>query len=129
MAPIRHQQIPEGEAFVEPISGETARGLLAAAEELGLGPEAVRTQQGGFLAPAEVVEKWQEGDTGDAEITTRQDVETAAAEENAEAGKANEAPAASASKADWVAYAEANGYDASEDLTKAQLIERYGATE
>jgi hypothetical protein len=119
MAPIQHQQIGEGDAFVEPISADTAKGLLAAAEELELGPEVVRTQLGGFLAPVEVVEKWQEGDTGDAEVTIP------GAEPDAEDGP----PAASASKADWEAFAVAQGYDAEEGLTKAQLIERYGASE
>jgi hypothetical protein len=128
MAPIQHQQIGEGEAFVEPISADTAKGLLAAAEELELDPGVVRTQLGGFLAPAEVVEKWQEGDTGDAQVTTPEDAAQAAADANAEAADDGR-PAASASKADWEAYAVDNGYDADEGLTKAQLIERYGASE
>lgn len=29
-------------------------------------------------------------------------------------------------KADWVAYAVGQGYDESEGLTKAELVERYG---
>ena len=39
------------------------------------------------------------------------------------------APAKSASKGDWEAYAVSQGYDADEGLTKDQLIERYGASE
>lgn len=35
-------------------------------------------------------------------------------------------PTASATKADWVAYATTQGYDESEGLTKDQLVERYG---
>lgn len=41
-----------------------------------------------------------------------------------------EAPRKSGSKADWAAYAaEHKGYDASEDLSRDQLVERYGEKE
>lgn len=38
----------------------------------------------------------------------------------------SEAPNRSATKDDWVTYAETRGYDRSEDATKDELIERYG---
>lgn len=125
MAPIRHQQIGEGEAFVEPRSVDTARGLLAAAEELGYGASVVRTQQGGYLAPVDVVEKWQEGDTGDAEVTMPDEPEPTPEPEE-ESGP----PAESAGKQEWFDYAVSQGFEGEYDsITKPQLIERYGATE
>jgi hypothetical protein len=42
--------------FDENVS-DTAVLLLAAAEELGLGPEAVKTAEGAFVVPKEVAEK------------------------------------------------------------------------
>ena len=59
----------------------------------------------------------------------RADIETArAAAEHAESG---EPPAASARKAEWVAYAAAQGADPAEAeaMTKEQLVAAYGATE
>lgn len=118
---LNHQQIPEGHAFVEPRDVETARGLIAAAEGLGIDPAVVKTQQGGYLAPTEVVEAWEGGD--DTVVTTADDLETA----NEETG--DERPAKTADKGTWVDYAKTQGYDESEELTKSQLIERFGATE
>ena len=69
---LNHQQIPEGHAFVEPRDVETARGLIAAAESIGVDPAVVRTQQGGYLAPTEVVEAWEGGD--DTVVTTADDL-------------------------------------------------------
>lgn len=116
---IRHQQIPEGHAFVEPRSPETARALLDAAKELDLDASVVQTQQGGYLAPSEVVEKFQRGDG--VSVTEASDSEPA---EESEAR-----PAVSASKGEWVAFAKTQDYDESEGLTKDELIERYGASE
>lgn len=70
MAPTLHQQIPEGDAFVEPRDVETVRGLLAAAEALGLDPAVVRTQSGGYLAPAEVVDLFLENSAETAAVVT-----------------------------------------------------------
>lgn len=118
---LNHQQIPEGQAFVEPRDVETARGLIAAAESLDLDPAVVRTQAGGYLAPVEVVEAWEGG--SDTVVTTADDL--AAAEPAEQDGP----PAKSASKGDWLDYAKSQGFDESEDLSKSQLIERFGATE
>lgn len=41
-------------------------------------------------------------------------------------GETDEPPAVSDVKAEWVAYAVSRGYDESEGLTKAELVERYG---
>ena len=131
---INHQQIPEGQAFVEPRDVETARGLIAAAEALEVDPALVRTQQGGYLAPVDVVTKWQEdGELGDDVSVTEAPKPTApdepALQSTDDGDAAPEAPAKSASKGDWVEYATTQGYDESEGLTQAQLIERYGASE
>ena len=131
---IRHQQIPEGTAFVEPRNVDTVKGLLAAAKELDVDPSTVRTQQGGYLAPTDVVAKWQEGEVGDdVEVTEAPKPERADAPEVQDDGEVAdlqpEAPAQSASKADWEAYAAGQGYDPAEGLTKAELIERFGASE
>lgn len=130
MAPIRHQQIPEGHAFVEPRNPDTARALLEAAESLDLEAGVVRTQQGGYIAPTEVVEKYQATVGDDAgEVTTSEQLAEAQAAEAKTAEAGDDVPAKSASKGDWVAYAASQGYDESEGLTKDELIERYGAAE
>jgi hypothetical protein len=120
---LNHQQIPEGHAFVEPRDVETARGLIAAAESIGVDPAVVRTQASGYLAPIEVVEAWEGGD--DTVVTTADDVASETGGDETPDGP----PAKSASKGDWVEYAVGQGYDESEDLSKSQLIERFGATE
>ena len=137
MAPTYNQQIPEGDAFVEPRNVETVRGLLTAAAELGLESSVVRTQQGGYLAPVKVVAKFQESVEDDtatitsAPSTEEEDEETEETEEEPEVEdeETDAPPAKNASKADWEAYAVANGYEPDEGLTKEQLIERFGASE
>jgi len=120
---LNHQQIPEGHAFVEPRDVETARGLIAAAESLDIDPAVVKTQQGGYLAPVEVVEAWEGGD--DTVVTTADDLATG----GADGEEGDERPSKSSDKQSWVDFAKTQGYDEAEDLTKSQLIERYGATE
>jgi hypothetical protein len=144
---LKHQQIPEGDAFVEPRNLDTVRGLLDAAAALDLDSSVIRTQSGGYLAPADVVAKWQDdggeatvtksGESRPEPLTAEQSTETQAdgsqtlieAPDPGSETASAEAPAKSASKGDWEAYAQTQGYDSAEELTKAELIERYGASE
>jgi len=111
-------EIPEGFGVYGPRGRETAQKVLAATEEAGRDPREVKTHPSGFVAHKSVIE------------ALGGKVEPDGTEENGDGetgdGEAK-APAQSASKDEWVTFAKANGYDESEDLTKAQLIERFGA--
>lgn len=152
MAPTYHQQIPEGYAFVEPRDVTTVRGLLTAAEALNIDPAVVRTQMGGYLAPSEVVELFLEtsfdsaAESGTIVSTSEKsatlsefgfvaDGETGEGEESGEGELV--APKKTAAKPEWVAFAVAKSASTDEplteeqanELTTAQLIERFGASE
>lgn len=145
MAPTRHQQIPEGEAFVEPRNVETVRGLLAAAEKLNLDPSVVRTQSGGYLAPAAVVEAFLADSPEGVDVTEHDDsvdefgfakVDTEEAGSDSESTGSDtegtegdtgsepvteiEQPAKSAAKPEWVAFAVAKSAGTDEPLTEEQ---------
>lgn len=50
--------VNEGEAFVAGLTAENAKALLEAAEKAGMDPSVVRADSdGGFIVPAELVEK------------------------------------------------------------------------
>lgn len=107
--------IPEGFGFAARAEGQTrreaARYWLAKAEKAGLDPQqAVFVTQGGYHVDERLLE-----DGG--------------ASADADGNDEGKAPAESASKGDWVDFAKTQGYDESEGLTKAELIERYGVTE
>lgn len=98
------QIIPEGFAFVargDRTRREAASELLAQADKAGVDRQQIRVTNGGYYVPEELV-----GDS--------------------KSDDSDSAPAKTASKGDWVAYAAEQGYDESEGLTKDELIERYG---
>ena len=103
MAPT---ELPEGYGFVGGQDPATARALLDAADSIEADQTGIRTQSGGFLVPEDILDAYNEAAGADAD------------------GR----PADSASKGDWVTYASTQGYDEAEGLTKAELIERFGAT-
>lgn len=51
--------VEEGYAFVTPKGSVTARGLLAAAEALGLDASAVRSTMGGYYVPISVSKRYE----------------------------------------------------------------------
>jgi regulator of protease activity HflC (stomatin/prohibitin superfamily) len=138
-------QIKEGEALIVGRGDrDTAVALLKAADDTGQPVESVRMD--GFVVPTVVADAYEEALGAKAnEVRRREDAAAAAAAEEdgevvgaasitgsneGEAGDTGaEAPAKSASKGDWEAYAASQGYDAEEGLTKDQLIERYGVSE
>lgn len=150
-------QIKEGEALVVGRGRrETAIALLKAADDTGHPVESVRTVMDGFLVPAEVADAYEEAvaekERQEVRRFQEQSAEEAAAgiddageaaEQPAETGEETvgstgiteteaetvKVPAKSADKPTWVEFAKTQGYDESEDLTKDQLIERYGASE
>jgi hypothetical protein len=140
-------QIKEGEALIVGRGDrDTAVALLKAADDTGQPVESVRTVMDGFVVPTVVADAYEEALGAKAnEVRRREDAAAAAAaeedgevvgaasitgsNEGEEGDKGAEAPAKSASKGDWEAYAASQGYDAEEGLTKDQLIERYGVSE
>lgn len=57
-----------GETFVQGKTQQTARGLLDAAEDLGLNANVVRTMTGGFIVPNEVYDRWEASANADAQF-------------------------------------------------------------
>ena len=52
--------VEDGYGVVGPVTPEVARALLDIAESSGLPPEAIRTTIGGFVAPVDVVSRYEE---------------------------------------------------------------------
>lgn len=119
------------DAFYGPRSRENARLLLDTAKGLGLGPEVVRTQAGGYLIPEAVsdavAQRLQEEAAAieAAEEAARAAEEEArvAAEAEKQAEEESKRPSQADSKADWLAYATSKGLDVTEDNTKAEIVE------
>jgi hypothetical protein len=144
--------VPEGQALIPGRSRDNARAALDAAEAAGLDPQvAVRTVQDGYLVPVAVLEHYKAPEGADEPVTA-----DAAAEDDGTGGEPGEAidgvnagevestegseevlqaPAKSASKGDWVAFAVEASADSdsplteeeAQALTKDELIERFGA--
>lgn len=96
------QIIPEGYVFVargDRTRREAATELLAAADKAGVDQTLIRVTQGGYLVPEAV------------------------APDSVEEG----APSQSDNKQAWFDYAVSQGHEGEyDDVTKAELIERYG---
>lgn len=145
----------EDEAIVPDTSRNAARALLKIAEELELDPGVIVYTIKGFVVPTEVADRYEgplttnriedipvsapvtvdttiEGEEGiikesteaheptDPGIFNREPFTSTAGETTAEA------PAKNGKTEDWVAWAELHGYDKSEDLTRDELIAKYG---
>lgn len=106
--------IQEGYGVVPGRGREVAVRLLAIAEELGLPADVVLVRMGGYEVPTEVLDKY------DAELSTKD-----------EAIEDDEQPKLNASLKDWLSYAETQtGFEQSDsDLTRNELIEKFGTTE
>lgn len=118
------------DAFYGPRSRENARLLLDTAKGLGLGPQVVRTQVGGYLVPEEVVDKINEAVVAEAERLAAEEAEAEAErqraaeeEEKAKADSEVKRPSQADSKADWLAYAQAKGVEVTDENTKAEIVE------
>lgn len=123
------------DAFYGPRSRENARLLLDTAKDLGLGPEVVRTQVGGYLIPEAVSDAIAQRLQEEAAAAEEAEAQRLAAEEEARAAAEAEKvaeekvddeakrPSQADSKADWLAYATGKGLDVTEDNTKAEIVE------
>lgn len=125
--------IPEGFAFVargDRSRREAATELLARAEEQGVDPTLIRSTTDGYYIPEELLTKDEQSAAAaiaDAVNAREANVTRSTAEATAVAeAEGDDRPALNAKKADWVDFAKTQGYDESEELTKDELIERYG---
>lgn len=111
--------IPEGFGVYGPRGRDNARAVLDKTAELDRDPSEVKVHPSGYVVHKDVIVAL----GGKVEADGTEGEGTTESEESTEV----EAPAQSADKDTWVAYAKTQGYDESEDLTKAKLIERFGA--
>jgi hypothetical protein len=113
--------IPEGYGVIAGRSQENAQKALAAADAAGVDQSLILTVDEGYLAPLAVLDAY------DANAETVQNLDEDEPEESPEEGDEGPAyPAGNASKAVWSKWAaETQGYDPAEDLSRAELIERY----
>jgi hypothetical protein len=105
-------------AFYGPRSRENARLLIDAANTLGIPVREVRTQNGGYSVPVEIVDY----------INRDLDNEDAEDKGGTEAGGVpgdtdTKRPSQADSKADWLAYAESKSLDVTDENTKAEIVE------
>lgn len=52
--------VEDGYGVVGPVTPEVAQALLRIAEQSGLAPDSIRTTIGGFIAPVDVVKRYEE---------------------------------------------------------------------
>lgn len=100
------------DVFYGPRSRSNARALLASAEALELDPSVVRTTQGGYLVPSELIEHMES-------LAHIKEGEMYAPP----GGEAPTRPNVNESKADWFEYAKAIGLAPVDETTKADLID------
>ena len=107
------------DGFFGPRSREHARLLLDAAEKVGVDQRLIRTTNGGYLVPQEVLDFIND---------LPKEGEVVEPKEEAEAETPSR-PNVNEPKADWLAYAQHIGLDVSDETSKAEIIEAVKAAE
>lgn len=146
---------PEGFAHIDGRSGERAKRLLEVADELGVSRDLVRTTSFGYVVPTEVAQAYGDAPTAplvpesSSELDSTETTKTEADGESSTEGETNEAgesekseeteseekqpepprAGAGSSTQAWADWATANhGYDQAEELSRDELIAKYGAS-
>lgn len=122
--------LPAGHGFIAGRGRPIARKVFEAVAAVEGDEYSVKTTDGGYTAPLDVVAKYEELNGLESSTSTDAGPGTTEGEGTPAEPTGAEEPKRSASTEAWATWAKDHkGYDPAEDLSRAELIERFGEKE